>query len=339
MEIRENVSLAQYTTWRIGGDARFFCDVVGIDDLKKAYEFAESKNIPVLIIGGGSNMLISDKGWNGLVARMQIKGKDTSNKDKGIIKIGAGENWDKLVGFCVEEGLYGLENLSLIPGTVGAAPVQNIGAYGVEIAQFIEVVEVFDTHSKTMRSFTRDDCKFSYRDSAFKHEEAKHYVITSITLQLSTEEKVNTSYKDIAAFYAAHPDHPKTPQGVRQAVINIRTEKLPDIKEFGTAGSFWKNPIILKSQYDELLKKFPEIPSYPVNDTHVKIPLAWVLDRVCGAKGRIKGNIGIYKTQALVLVNLGGATYEEVDQFAREMEESVKEKTNVMVEREVICID
>ena len=376
MKIIKGKPLADFTTFRIGGDAKFFCVVENKDDLQEAVDFAKEKSLPVFILGGGSNILVSDKGFDGLVVKIDIKGIKNVSDAETYLRVGAGENWDDFVAWTVERGYSSLENLSLIPGTVGAAPVQNIGAYGVEVGNLIESVEVFDVKENAFKNLSHKECSFSYRDSLFKKEKGR-YVITSVLFKLKKDAKPDISYKDLNEFFEKKfqdPNsktrlsavnassqsealyfgkvaktggdrqtdtltvvRPSAPQ-VRQAVIAIRTSKLPDLSKVGTAGSFFKNPIISKEKYLKLKEKYPELPSFVEADGRVKVPLAWIIDHVCGLKGKKLGKAGIHETQALVIVNYGGATYEDVEKVASEVEKSVKEKTGIEIEREVIMV-
>ena len=392
MKIIEGKPLADFTTFKIGGDARFFCSIKNKEDLKEAVDFAKEKSLPIFILGGGSNILVSDKGFDGLVVKVDIKGievvsteADTSfggrldepsgvesenaalahntssaatqderrlfrhersdmrksapvvvgGADQVLVRAGAGENWDDFVGWTVSNGYGGLENLSLIPGTVGAAPVQNIGAYGVEVGELVESVEVFDIKENTFKKLSHKECHFSYRDSVFKHEKGR-YVIASVLFKLKKNTTPDISYKDLVELFK-NKQKPSIAE-VRNAIISIRISKLPDLKKVGTAGSFFKNPIISKEKYLELKEKYPELLNFPEADGHVKVPLAWIIDKVCGLKGKKYGKAGIHETQALVIVNHGGATFEDVEKAAKEVEKSVKEKTGIDIEREVIMV-
>lgn len=296
--IQENVSLKEYTTFKTGGTARFFCEVNSIDELKQALTLHKK----FFILGGGSNILMGD--YDGLIIKMNIDN--------------AGRNWDDFVAENIAKGNYGLENLSYIPGTVGAAPVQNIGAYGVEVGDRIEKVHTLNAETLKERIFTKEECEFSYRNSIFKKQ--KEWIITHVEFNFT--DKINTLYKGL--------ENLKTPQEIRDTVIKIRKEKLPDWHVLGTAGSFFKNPIVPINSV-----KYPDLPKYPYSDTHEKISLAWILDNVCGLKDFRIGNVGTYKNQALVIVNYGGATAKEVDEFAKKIEGVVLEKTGLVIEREV----
>jgi UDP-N-acetylmuramate dehydrogenase len=351
IKIRENVTLRDFTTFRTGGPARFFCEVAGEAELAEAFLFAKENGggkgiLPIFILGGGSNILVGDAGFAGLVIKMNVKGMDFSDDGKKI-SVGAGENWDEFVGQSISRGFSGAENLSGIPGTVGAAPVQNIGAYGIEVAAIIDSVHAFDVRENSWKNFSAAECGFEYRDSVFKKAKGR-YVITSVVFNLAKvgADAVNIGYKDLADYFAAAKQVP-TPSDVREAVLAIRAKKLPDVREIGTAGSFFKNPLICEEHYQFLKKQYPDMPSFPAGESEgkkiVKVPLAWILDHVCGYKGVTKGNVGTYKNQALVIVNnfsqvnglMAGATAAEIKNLAAEISAAVKEKTNIDIEPEV----
>ena len=345
MIIKENVSLAPFTTFRIGGAARFFVQVGNVNELKEAVVFAVEKNIPIFVLGGGSNVLISDSGFDGLVIKNEIKGISEeagagTSSDFVRIIAGAGENWDDLVKYTVEEkGLYGLENLSWIPGTVGASPVQNIGAYGAEAKDTIEWVEVYNPTTAKIEKLSNVDCLFGYRDSIFKHER-KNDIILRVAFLLKKNGKLSLEYKDLQKYFEERKSTPSLCV-VRDAVVEIRKNKLPDLSKVGTAGSFFKNQTILKSEYEKLLEKYPAMPAFPVDQKsesgqeQVKIPTAWILDNVCGFKGLRRGEVGVHENQALVLVNFGNGTAQEIKALADEMITSVKEKTGISIAPEV----
>ena len=335
MKIQENVSLKEYTTFKIGGPARFFCIVTNEDELIEAIGFSKKNKIEFFILGGGSNLLISDAGFQGLVIKMEMKG--ISYKEEGdLVKVtaGAGENWDTFVEETVEKGLYGLENLSLIPGTVGAAPVQNVGAYGSEAKDTIETVHVLDVLKDEHKDLTNEECKFAYRDSMFKKNVGR-YVVLSVTFVLNKKGKLNLTYKDVQEQLAFKRIKEPTLKQVREAVIEIRTRKLPDLKKYGTAGSFFKNVVVPQAKAKELLAKYPDMILHAVNEKKVKIPIAWILDHVCGFRGVKKGNVGTYQNQALVLINYGDGTATELIALAQKMVDAVYEKTGIEIEPEV----
>ncbi len=354
MKITPSVLLSEHTSFRTGGPARFFVEAESVADIQEIVDRAKAEDLAFMILGEGSNVLISDEGFSGYVIVPKILGIEFSDFDTAetdvLVVAGAGVHWDDLVAETVSKNLSGLENLSWIPGSVGAAPVQNIGAYGAEISDCLEWVEVFDTKSvqkdDQIRMLTKEQVGFGYRDSFFKNSEGRHLIITRAAFRLQKRGIPNISYKDLANFFASEIQKGNVPTvaDVRLAVIAIRSEKLPDIKKFGTAGSFFKNPIISSEKYAELLQKFPGLPSYLVDATsddtenmggYKKIPLAWVLDKVCGLNGYREGNVGLYKTQPLALVNFGGASSAEIKNFAEKISNIVKEKINIEIEWEV----
>lgn len=334
MTIQEGVSLAPYTTFKIGGLARYFSVARSPEDVKGLFAFARENGLKVFVLGGGSNILVSDKGFDGLVIKMEMKGA-TFEKGETYARViaWAGENWDDLVAKTVEWGVWGLENLSLIPGTVGASPVQNIGAYGREVMDVIESVRVFDPSAGEERVMKGSECGFSYRDSIFKKPEFKRLVILSVTFSLPLERSANISYKDLAEYFKGKAEPSQAE--IRDAVIAIRTAKFPDLATTGTAGSFWKNPIIRNEHYEGLVKHFPLMPHFRVSEDAVKVPLAWILDNVCALKGYKKGNAGLYIKQPLVLVAHLGASFREVQELEKHVAKAVFDKTGIEIQREV----
>jgi UDP-N-acetylmuramate dehydrogenase len=332
MKIEKKIKLAPFTTFKIGGPADFFCSVTSEDDVRQAIEFAHEKKVPFFVIGGGSNLLISDKGFPGLVILNEMKG--IKGEAGGYVLAAAGESWDGFVEYTVSQGLSGLENLSSIPGTVGASAVQNLGAYGVTAGQFIHSVRAFDTQAMKFVELSNTDCGFEYRDSMFKHEKGR-YVITGVDFELEKGGKVNIEYKDLKEYFAAKKINAPSSSEVREAVISIRAVKLPDWKLWGTAGSFFKNPVVSAQEYMTLKNKYPELPGFPESDGKVKLALAWVLDNICHAKGMMNGNVGTYEKQALVFVAKPGATAAEVVELAQELMKRVKDATGVTIEGEV----
>lgn len=337
MEMLENVSMKDFTTFRTGGLARWFCHVRNALDLKEAVLFAREKNLPFFVLGGGSNVLVSDEGYTGVVIKMEIGGVDFGEKENGMVFVtaGAGENWDSFVAATVARGLVGLENLSLIPGSVGATPVQNVGAYGREVKDVISEVEALDSETCEIKKFSPEECKFGYRDSFFKTAEGKKYIITHVTFALHTNGVLKTDYKDVQEYFLKNNVTNANVSDVRNAIVAIRTAKLPDVRDYGTAGSFFKNPVIPNELADEVSKKYPDIPLYPSGPDTKKISAGWLLDHVCGLKGETAGRVGTYKNQALVIVNHGGVTTKEVIVFAESLREQVKNKTGIVLEFEV----
>ena len=353
MIIQENVSLAPFTTFRIGGAARFFVQARSVAEIEEAVAFAQRADgrgeLRIFILGGGSNVLVSDLGWDGLAIKMELKGiAEEDEKDFVRIIAAAGEEWDSFVRYTVEErALCGLENLSLIPGTVGASPVQNIGAYGVEAKDTIEWVEVFDPAARHIEKLSNAACRFGYRDSIFKHER-KNNVILRVAFALRKNGRPLIGYKDLKNHFANASGTPSLRE-VRDAVIKIRAKKFPDLSKTGTAGSFFKNVVISRNDHEELLKQYPMMPSFPIGAPDgvqdmvqakpakpmVKVPTAWIVDNVCGFKGVRRGDVGVYENQAIVLVNFGNGTAQEVKNLADEMTVSVKRKTGITIFPEV----
>lgn len=335
MEIQKDVPLSEHTTLNLGGNARFFVSVTSTEELREALTYAKKNNLAPFILGGGSNILFPDDGWHGLVIRMNILGRAYDEDSRGDAKVvvGAGEVWDHLVEETVSHGLWGLENLSRIPGTVGAAPVQNIGAYGVEVKETIDWVEVLDTEADTMEILSVDSCKFGYRDSVFKHPAGEKYIITRVAFRLSTYPKPRLTYKDLAAFFGDRTD--VSVKEVRDAVNSIREEKFPSMTKVGTAGSFFKNPVITNTLLNEMQGWLDApVPSYRVDDHHVKVPLAWILERL-GWKGKREAHVGCWEKQPLLLVHYGGGSAGELILFARSIMRDVKEKTTIKIIPEV----
>lgn len=329
-----HIPLHQFTTLQVGGVAEYFFEASDEASLQAACQKAKAAKLPVTILGGGSNVLIADEGLSGVTIKLAIRSwHEKLEGETLLLTVGAGENFDSVIEKAVNRGYRGLENLSHIPGSVGATPVQNVGAYGVEVADVIRSVRVYDRASDTFRTLLAADCQFGYRDSIFKQPEGKEYVVTAVTFALSQTSGANISYRDLATQFAANPN--PTPAEVRAAVIAIRGKKFPDWTKVGTAGSFFKNPIIAESHYQRLVGEYAELPGFPVGNEQIKVPLGWILDRVCQVRGVEQGKVGTYQGQALVIINTGGATASEITQFAESLQKSVKEKTDIDVEWEV----
>ncbi len=333
MRISSDESLAPRTTFQLGGSAKYFCTVSAVEELRAAHEAASSYSVPVVILGGGSNILVPDEGVNALVVSCTLRG--VSYEEVGDVRVrvvaGAGEVWDTLVEGTVRRGLWGIENLSHIPGLVGATPIQNVGAYGVEVSETIEWVEAFDPTTGMCRRFTNQECMFGYRDSHFKHD-GSHLVVTSVAFLLSRTPSPKVGYRDVATWFAgvAEPSLP----AIREAIIEIRAKKFPDLMRIGTAGSFFKNPIITSDSYEKLRERFNLVPQYPAGEGRLKVPAAFLLER-CGWKGVRRGHVGTWPNQPLVLVHYGGGTTRELIKFADEIQSDVFAKTTVELEREV----
>ncbi|HUC83072.1 MAG TPA: UDP-N-acetylmuramate dehydrogenase [Flavisolibacter sp.] len=336
MQIRENISLKAYNTFGIDATANYFARFENVAELEallaaREYQRAETK----LVLGGGSNVLLT-KDVEGIVLKNEIKGIDVVKEDAEHIYVrsGAGESWHGLVMHCVENGFAGMENLSLIPGNVGASPMQNIGAYGVEVKDIFHELEAYHLHDKTTVRFSLEDCAFGYRESVFKRKYKGQFVITSVTFRLAKKPAFNTSYAAIQQELENLGVQELSIKAISQAVINIRSSKLPDPKEVGNAGSFFKNPQVAINQFEQLKKEFPAIHSFPFDEAHVKIPAGWLIEQ-CGWKGFRRGDAGCYPKQALVLVNYGAAKGEEIYALSEDILQSVKEKFGIELEREV----
>ncbi len=337
MKIQHQFSLKEYNTFGIPAKAEAFVAVSSAEELKQALSHPNYKN--PFILGGGSNMLLKSD-VPGLVIHIALKGiQIVEETHKHVfIKVAAGENWHHLVMHCVKNGFGGIENLALIPGNTGTAPVQNIGAYGVELKDVFYTCTAIDRNSLEERNFSLADCKFAYRDSAFKNEWKDRYVITSVTFKLTkTDHKLNTGYGAIQETLRAEGINNPAIENIANAVIAIRSSKLPDPKELGNSGSFFKNPVIPRSQFKELLKQFPHIPSYPVTEETVKIPAGWLIEQA-GFKGKRFGDAGVHKNQALVLVNYGTATGSEIWDLAVNIKTQVQEQFSITIEPEVNII-
>ena len=342
MHIKENLSLKPYNTFGIDAIAKYF---VAFENVAELEEILNSKLIPIaigtnskLILGGGSNILFT-KDFDGIVLKNEIKGVEIIKEDEEFIfiKAGAGENWHQFVLYCVENNYPGVENLSLIPGNVGASPMQNIGAYGVEIKDVFYELEAFHKHDKVVQKFSVLDCEFGYRESVFKNKYKDQFIITNVTYRLAKKPSFNTSYGAINQELEKMGVNALTIKAISQAVINIRTSKLPDPKEVGNAGSFFKNPIIPNNQLNELKQSYPNVIAFPSGAERTKLAAGWLIEQ-CGWKGYRKGDAGCFPKQALVLVNYGNATGREIYELSEEIIDSVKKKFNVVLEREVNII-
>ncbi len=336
MEILTHVPLAPFSTFRIGGVARYFVRVDTVADLVEAFRFARERSLPVFILGGGSNVLIADEEFKGLVIKIELRGVSFEPEGTEVTaSVAAGEPWDAFVAETVERGLQGLENLSGIPGSVGAVPVQNVGAYGVEVAQTIVRVEVFNPATETVALFSNAECDFGYRDSFFKTEAGRSLIITRVYFRLNPRGVVNTRYRDVQSYFARRGIECPTVKELRAAVIEIRQDKFPDLTRIGTAGSFFKNPIISAAEAAKLQEQFQGLPLFPLPDGRVKVALGWLLEQL-GWKGKCVGAVGTFDRQSLVLINVGGATAREVREFAEAITQDVQEKTGMVIVPEII---
>lgn len=343
IDIKQNISLASYTTLRVGGSAEYFAVAKSEEDLRMLFREAQRRAQTVTIIGGGSNVLIADEGLRGLVVKNEIGGVSYEERENEILVIaGAGVEWDNLVEETVARGLWGMENLSAIPGTVGATPVQNVGAYGVEVAELIRSVRVYDVVNDLFREMTREECRFGYRDSVFKTEAGKRLVVVAVTYILTKVPQPRLKYKDLAERFsgadvkvAEQSSATLTSADVRKAVIDIRRKKFPDINSVGTAGSFFKNPVVSEAEGFALRLAYPELPLYTQPDGRVKVSLGFILDKICGLRGWREGDVGLYENQALVLVNYENASAKNISDFAKNVSDKVFSKTKINIEPEV----
>lgn len=337
--MQENFSLKPYNTFGVEAKARYFTEVNTIDELKEALIFSKNQSLQLLFLGGGSNILLT-KDFDGLAIRLNLKGiaEENINENEALVTAKAGENWHEFVMYCLQQNFGGLENLSLIPGNVGTSPMQNIGAYGTEIKDIFVSCEVLDLENLELRTFNLEQCRFGYRDSIFKQEGKGRYVILEVTFKLTRKDhSIKTEYGAIKSELENLGIENPTIQDISKAVINIRQSKLPDPKEIGNAGSFFKNPTIPLAQFEDLKQKFENIQGYPNGDM-VKVPAGWLIEQ-CGWKGKQIGNVASHKLQSLVIINAtGNATGKEIFDFSTEIINSVKEKFGIELEREVNII-
>ena len=335
MKIEENFSLKSYNTFGVEAKARYFAEVYSLEELKEALQ---SNNAPVLFLGGGSNILFT-KDFDGLVIALRMKGiTEKVENGKAIVTAQAGENWHEFVQYTLSKNYGGLENLSLIPGNVGTCPIQNIGAYGTEIKDHFVSCKAFNRETLAIEELSLEDCQFGYRDSIFKTSAKGKYIILEVTFELTTKDhQIKTEYGAIASELEKMGIKNPAIQDVAKAVISIRQSKLPDPAVTGNAGSFFKNPSIPLSQFENLKQNFPEIQGYPNGNT-VKVPAGWLIENA-GWKGKQIGNVATNKMQALVIINAtGNATGKEVYDFSSMIIEAVKEKYGIELEREVNII-
>ena len=340
MNIQANYPLSQLTTFHLGGPAKYYCKVANIDELGEALDFARGKNLPILILGGGSNMLVADRGFAGLVVQVDVKGIELIDDS---IKVGAGEIWDDVVVFAMNNNLWGMENLSNIPGLTGAIPIQNVGAYGQEASQIVKEVEVFNLRTSQIKIVNNEECGFGYRKSHFNTDWKNQFVILSVTFQLSKIAKPNLTYVDVKKYFGEKIN--PTIAEIREAIIEIRKKKFPNLSEFGTAGSFFKNLILSQRHYDtlvyyskqnfseETVAMLEEIKTkFPIKQG-IKIPSAFLID-ICGLKGKSAGGARLWEKQALVIVTSSGAKSSDVLELYNQVKAEVLAKTGMTLEPE-----
>jgi UDP-N-acetylmuramate dehydrogenase len=336
--IKEFESLKAYNTFGVSAQARYLATFQTLEELRELLEHDIVRNTKRLVLGGGSNMLFT-RNYDGVVLKNELKGIETVSEDEHhyYIKSAAGEVWHELVMHCINANYAGIENLALIPGCVGASPMQNIGAYGVEIKDVFHSLEAINIADGSMQIFSRDECKFGYRESIFKREEKDTWIIVSVTFRLNKRAVLHTAYGAIEEeLDSMHLDN-ITIKDVAKAVINIRSSKLPDPKKIGNAGSFFKNPVVHMAVYRAIQEHHNNAPCFPIDEDHVKVPAGWLIERA-GWKGKNLGNYGVHNKQALVLVNYGGATGSQILDLSTSIINDIKQKFGIELEREVNII-
>ncbi|MCL2173981.1 UDP-N-acetylmuramate dehydrogenase [Candidatus Saccharibacteria bacterium] len=334
MKYQENVSLASLTTMRLGGAARYVAEILGQDDLVTAVEFAREHDLPWFVLGGGSNV-VARGDFNGVIILNRIKGFEKLDEDdvSATYKIGAGEIWDSVVERLVDAGLSGVEAMSAIPGYAGSTPIQNVGAYGQEIADTLVELEAYDTDSDEFVVLDHDECGFSYRNSIFKDPATRHHIITSMTLKLSKESPRPPFYPSLQKYLDDNNITDYTSINIRQAVIAIRADKLPDPAETASAGSFFKNPIVSRAVADKLLADFPDAPHWEMPEDKQKLAAGWLIDQA-GLKSYSAHGMQIYPKNALVVTNLSAKSADDLEKFKSEVITRVQEKFSVTLEQE-----
>ena len=336
MTIQENISLQPYNTFGVNVNAAFFTEVYSVEELIEALQFSKEKQLPLLLLGGGSNILLT-KDYDGLVIKLNLKGITYENTDENTVLVTskAGENWHQFVEWCLRHNYGGLENLSLIPGNVGTSPMQNIGAYGTEIKDHFYECKALNIETLKVETFNKEQCQFGYRESFFKREGKNLYVILEVTFKLTTQNhQISVEYGAIQSELEAMNISNPTIQDISKAVINIRESKLPNPKVIGNAGSFFKNPVIPTTLYETLKRTFNNMPAYP-NGEYTKVPAGWLIEHA-GWKGKQIGNVASHSKQALVIINATGeATGKEIFDFSTRIIDSVKEQYKIELEREV----
>jgi len=335
MDIHTNIPLKNFTTMKLGGPARFMVEVRSADELIAVYRNARSKQLPIFILGGGSNVIAHDEGFSGIVMRMRIPGFEIISDDLNTttIKIGAGESWDATVKRTVEMNLSGIEAMSAIPGTFGAAPVQNIGAYGQEIADTLVSLEAYDSQADKIVTLQNTDCQFSYRNSIFRDSEKGRYVITSVTITLSKTTPQPPFYETLQAYFDEHKITIFTQQTVRDAVIAIRTEKLPNPEVLPNTGSFFKNAIVENWQLNDLRAAHPDIKVFDMGNGSSKIPTGWLIEQT-GLKGKTLHGMRIHDKNALVLINESAQSYQDLAAARDEIIGAVRDIFRIQIEQE-----
>jgi UDP-N-acetylmuramate dehydrogenase len=343
--VRENVALASLTTLGVGGSARFFVRAESVVDVENAVSFARRRKLPLFVLGGGSNLLVSDRGWDGLVLQVGISGiQQRREPSRRFFSAGAGMDWDEFVAYCVARNLGGIECLSGIPGSVGGTPVQNVGAYGQEVSETIAAVLTFDLEENRVRELAAAECGFSYRGSIFNGSQRGRYIILRVTYQLASDIKPSLGYADLQKYFAGR--EAPTLAEVREAVLKIRASKGmlitagdPDSR---SAGSFFKNPVLAAGQHEDLVRRAAErglaVPSYPALSQQRKVSAAWLVENSGFRKGYVRGNAGISNKHALAIVNLGGATAAEIVALKDDIQARVESEWGVRLEAEPVFV-
>ncbi|HJP80972.1 MAG TPA: UDP-N-acetylmuramate dehydrogenase [Candidatus Saccharimonadales bacterium] len=339
MDVHTNIPLKNYTTMKLGGNARFMTDVHSADEVVAVCKNAGAQNLPIFVLGGGSNIIVRDEGFNGIVVRNRIPGFEVISDEPGqvLIKIGAGENWDEVVKRTVEMNLSGIEAMSAIPGTAGAAPVQNVGAYGQEIADSLVSLDAYDIANDSFVTLSAAECGFAYRHSIFRGEAAGRYVILTIILRLYKASPTPPFYAAVQKYLDEHTITLYTPQVIRDAVIAIRTDKLPDPKKLPNTGSFFKNAIVEDWQLEDLRKEYPDIPTYDMPDGRFKVPTGWLIEQT-GLKGQTLHGMRIHDKNALVLINESASSYSDLAAARSEIQAAVRDKFRIAIEQEPLEI-
>jgi UDP-N-acetylmuramate dehydrogenase len=347
MELQESIPLAPLTTLQVGGPARYFVEAMDVSDIRQALDFAKARRLPLFVLGGGSNLVVSDQGWPGLVLKVNILGVNHRHGDSHIayFDAGAGEDWDGFVAAAIRHQCSGIECLSGIPGSVGGTPVQNVGAYGQDVSQTIESVTALDRNTGEEVEIEREDCGFGYRTSIFNTRERGRYIILRVAYALRHSGAPRLEYSDLKKFFAGRNDPPSLGE-VREAVLSIRASKgmviRPGEEEARSVGSFFKNPILSEEQFAELRRRAAarglEVPSYPGLDAKKKISAAWLVEQSGFSKNYVQGRVGISRKHALAIVNLGGATADEVIALKNEIQKRVCEQWGVRLEPEPVMV-
>ncbi|TVP43160.1 MAG: UDP-N-acetylmuramate dehydrogenase [Mongoliibacter sp.] len=334
MQLQKDISLLPYNTFGIDKIAKYFAEATNEQDILEAIDFSKKLNLPLIVLGGGSNILLT-KDLNAILLKINIQGMEVTKEtaEHVFVEVGAGVNWHDFVLDSIEKNWAGVENLSLIPGTVGASPMQNIGAYGIEIKEVFENLTAINRDTLAIEKFDWAQCEFGYRESVFKNKLKGKYIITRVCFKLNKKPIFHTAYGAIQDTLNAMQVNDLTIKAISDAVIHIRQSKLPDPKKIGNAGSFFKNPTIETEKFEALKKQYPSIPGYPMPEG-VKVPAAWLIEQT-GWKGKRFGNIGVHQNQPLVLVNYGGGDGAEIKSLSEKIQNSVKEKFGILLSPEV----